>query len=112
VFRRFKLRLRALFRRDDIGAEFEAHLGQLTDELISQGLSPQEAATAARRRFGNVARFQEQSYDLFSFRLLEDLLQDLRYGWRSIRRSPSVAVAAVLSMGLAIGVNTLVFSLI
>src|SRR5262249_20194690 len=42
----------------------------------------------------------------------EDLLRDLSYGWRSIRRSPSIAVAAVLSMGLAIGVNTLVFSLV
>ena len=49
---------------------------------------------------------------MFSFGLVEDLLRDLQYGWRSIRRNPSVAVAAVLSMGLAIGVNTVVFSLI
>jgi putative ABC transport system permease protein len=112
MFRKLKLRLRALFRRNGEGDELEMHLEQLTSELIAQGLSPQEAAVAARRRFGNITRFREQSNDLFSFRLLEDLLRDLRYGCHSIRRSPSVAVAAVLSMGLAIGVNTLIFSLI
>ena len=112
MLRILKLRLRALFHCSDIGDELSAHLEQLTDELIAQGLSPQQARTAARRRFGNVSQIQEQSYELFSFRLLEDFIRDLRYGWRSIRRSPSVAVAAVLSMGLAIGVNAVVFSLI
>ncbi len=112
MIRKLKLRLRALFRRDDIGNELTLHLEQLTDELIAQGLNPQEARRAARRQFGNLTRIQEQSRELFSFGLVEDLLRDMRYGWRSIRRSPSVGVAAVLSMGLAIGVNTVVFSLI
>lgn len=112
MFTKLKLRWRALFRKNDIGDEYQAHLEQLTDHLIAQGLSPQEAAATASRRFGNATQLREQSRDLFSFQLIEDLLRDLTYGWRSIRRNPSVAVAAVLSMGLAIGVNTLVFSLI
>src|SRR5262245_41788823 len=112
MLRKLKLRVRALFHRDEIDDEFQLHLEQLTDEFISQGMSPAEARLAARRQFGNAGRIHEQSHELFSFRLMEDLLRDLRYAWRSIRRSPSVAVAAVLSMGLAIGVNTVVFSLI
>src|SRR5215831_6677363 len=112
MFRKLKLRLRAWFRRDDAGDEVALHLEQLTDELMAQGMSPQEARTAAVRQFGNVTCIREQSRDLFSFGLAEDLGRDLRYGWRSLRRNPSVAVAAVLSMGLAIGVNTVVFSLI
>src|SRR6266849_9065206 len=112
MLRKLKLRLRALFRRDDIGDELTMHLEQLTDELIAQGLSPREDRTAANRQFGNMTCIREQSRHLFSFGLVEDLLRDVHYGWRSIRRNPSVAVAAVLSMGLAIGVNTVVFSLI
>jgi hypothetical protein len=105
MLRKLKLRLRALFRRDDIGDELTLHLEQLTGELIAGGLSPREARLAASRQFGNLTRIHEQSRELFSFRLVEDLLRDPQYGWRSIRRNPSVAVAAVLSMGLAIGVN-------
>jgi hypothetical protein len=112
MLRRLKLRLRALFRREEIDDELSLHLEQLTGELMAQGLGPREARAAASRQFGNRTRLQEQSRDLFSFGLAEDLLRDLRYGWRSLRRSPSVAVASVLSMGLAIGVNTVVYSLI
>ena len=69
MLRKLKLRLRALFHRNEIGDEINLHLEQLTNELISQGLSPREAATAAKRQFGSLTRIQEQSYDLFSFRL-------------------------------------------
>jgi len=106
MLRKLKLRLRALFRRNEIDDELSLHLEQLTAELMAQGLSPREAEAAAKRQFGNLTHVQEQSRDLFSFGLVEDFLRDLRYGWRSLGRSPSVAVAAVLSMGLAIGVNT------
>jgi predicted permease len=112
MFRKLKLRLRALFRRDEIGDETALHLEQLTAEFIAHGLTPADARAAARRQFGNVTGIQEQSRRLFSFGLVEDLFHDLRYGWRGLRRTPSVAIAAVLSMGLAIGVNTVVFSLI
>jgi predicted permease len=112
MFRKLELCWRNLLRGNDIGEELQLHLEQLTAEMIGQGLSPQEAASAARRRFGNVTRIHEQSHELFSFRPLEDLVGDMRYGWRSMRRNPSVTVAAVLSIGLAIGVNTVIFSLI
>ena len=112
MLRKLTLRMRAWFRRADAADELALHLEQLTGEMIGRGLSPQEARMAAQRQFGNTTRLREQSHDLFSFGLLEDLLRDVRYGWRSLRRSPSVAFAAVVSMGLAIGVNTVVFSLV
>jgi len=87
MLRKLKLRLRALFRRDDIGDELTLHLEQLTGELIAGGLSPREARLAASRQFGNLTRIHEQSRELFSFGLVEDLLRDLQYGWRSIRRN-------------------------
>jgi hypothetical protein len=112
MFRKSRLRLRALFHRDDVNQEYQAHLDQLTDELIQEGMSRSEARMEARRRFGNVGQLEEQSHDLFSFALLDDISRDLKYAWRSIRRTPSVAVAAILSIGLAAGVNTVVFSVI
>lgn len=112
MLRRLRLRLRALFQPHDVQDELELHIEQLTDQFIAQGLTPAEAARAARRRFGNRGRIADESHDLFSFQLLEDFVKDLRYGWRSIYRNPSVAVSAIVSIGLAIGVNTLVFSLV
>jgi predicted permease len=112
MLRKLKLRLRALFRREEIEDELALHLEQITAELMSHGLSAPEARMAALRQFGNTAQLQEESRDVFSFGWAEDLARDLRHGWRSLRRNPSVAAAAVLSMGLAIGVNTVIFSLI
>ena len=112
MLRKLRIRLRAFLRPNDLPEELELHIEQLTDQFISEGLEPQEAARAARRRFGNRGRIQEQSHDLFSLQLLEDFLNDLRYGFRSMHKNPSVAVSAIVSIGLAIGCNTLVFSLV
>ena len=88
MFRRIKLPFRALFRRDDIGDELAVHIEQLADELVAQGLSPLEARRAANRQFGNITAIQEQSRELFSFGLLSDLVRDLTYAGRLLRRAP------------------------
>jgi len=112
MLRKLKLRMRAFIHRDDINDEMQSHLDQLADEFEQQGMPPEEARARARRQFGNLTQTHERSYEIFSFRMVDDLSRDLRFAWRSLRHNPSVAVAAVLSMGLAIGVNTAVFSLI
>lgn len=112
MLRKLRLRLRAFLSPDDLRDELEFHIEQLTDQYVSEGMEPREAALAARRRFGNRGRIKEESHDVFALRLLEDFLTDLRYGLRSLGRNPSVALSAILSIGLAIGVNTLVFSLV
>lgn len=112
MFRKLKLRLRALTRRDDISDEMELHIDQLTDEFAARGLSPQEARLAALRQFGNITLIQEQSRDLFSFRLLADMARDLSYAGRVFCRAPLFFAGAAFVLGLGIGANCAVFNLL
>lgn len=83
----------------DFNAEVQAHLECEAQRLVSEGLSEQEAEAAARRAFGNVLAAQERFYESRRTLWLHDLVNDLRYAARSIRRSPgyALAVGAVLS---------------
>lgn len=112
MLRKLRLRLRALLRRDDIGDEIEAHVQQLMDELLAQGLSPHEARIAASRQFGNPTSIQDQSHELFSFGVLTDLARDLGYALRGVRRAPRFFAGSVLVLALGIGANCAVFNLV
>jgi putative ABC transport system permease protein len=114
--RRFLSRLTGLVRRRSIDAELRqeiaSHLDEACEEYIRQGLSPQDARSAALRSFGGVVQIEEEYRDRASFRPIEDLWRDLRYGLRSLRHAVgfSVAVLAVLSIG--IGGMATVFTLL
>jgi predicted permease len=112
VFRKLKLRFRALFHSQAIGDEIELHIERLTDEFVAQGLTPREARIAARRQFGSPARIQEQSRDLFSFGLLEDLLRDVSHAGRVFGRSPLFFAGAAFILALGIGANCAIFNLV
>jgi predicted permease len=110
---RVRLRLRALFHRRhdrELRDELRLHLELLEDEYKSAGMSPQEAYTAARKRFGNATRLQEESHDLFVFWILDDIRRDIRFTVHSLRRSPGFAVTAVLILTLGIGACVAAFS--
>ncbi len=112
---RWLVRGRATFsgRQDrDLRAELELHLDLLVEEYIAQGISPDAARRLAHRHFGNATLYREVSHDLFSFRLIEDLGQDLRYAVRELRRTVGFTCIAIGSLAVGIGAVTTAFAIV
>jgi len=112
---RFARQFLNLFRRQKFDAEMveelQAHVDMQTERNLNAGMNPDEARYAALRQFGNVAVIQEQAREGRGWVWLEQSLQDLRYAARQLRRNPTFAGVAILSLAVAIGANTAIFSL-
>ena len=97
---------------DEIQEEIAAHLRMAIADKMARGASREEAERAARAEFGNVTHVAEVTREVQGGLWLERLGQDLRYGWRALRRTPAFTTVAVATLALAIGANSAVFTVV
>jgi hypothetical protein len=89
---------------EDLSEQFGLHIEERVG-LTDEGLSPQEAEHPARIAFGNLALVEERSREVWRWPTLRSIWDDRRIGVRSLRRTSGFAIAAVMTLALAIGVN-------
>ncbi len=110
------LRFTSLFgraqRERELADEIESHVQLETDELIHRGVAPAEARRMALAHGGGVSEVQDAYRDQRGLPLFEQLLQDIRYGARALRRSPAFTTIIVVMLAIGIGANTAIFTLI
>ncbi len=116
LLRSFGKRLRSLVFRgtaeSELDEELRLHVEREIEERIRRGMTPEAARREALLAFGGVEELKESCRDSRGWRLLEELRQDLRYGFRTLLRAPAFLFAAILTLALAIGANTAIFSAI
>jgi len=95
---------------EEMKEELRTHFEQQVNENISKGMSPEEARHFAVHTIGGIPQIEQQCRDARGGTVVEDLIQDLRYGFRQLLRRPVFSVLAIFCLSLGIGANASVFS--
>ena len=96
----------------DLGDELKTHLEMQEEDYVGLGIPPSEARRRARLRLGSTPAIVENVRDLELITLLENAYHDFIFGLRALRKSPVFSLTAILTLGIGIGANTVVFTLL
>src|SRR5688572_25600742 len=110
LFRKLTWSLRGRRKEEELREELQLHVEAEADALQADGIPHDQATWAARRELGNVPLLREDTRTLWTWTLLEQLGQDLRFAVRTMVKNRTFTTLLVLSLGLGIGANTAIYS--
>jgi predicted permease len=97
---------------DNLDDDIRDHIELEIRDNLERGMTPEDARAAAVRKFGNIPRIKEETREVWTWVWLEQLLQDLRYGFRWLRKNPGLSLITIFTLALGIGINTAVWSVV
>src|SRR5262245_25860390 len=112
LLRRFRAFTRLSRLHDDLDEEMQLHVSLRRERLEREGVSRDEAAQMANRRFGNRLLLRERGVDAWGWTWIEQVMQDVRFGARTLFRSPGFTATIVVTLALATGATTAIFSIV